>query len=174
MLDKIKELRAVTGLGITDCKKALVEAEGDMDKAMSLLKQRGVAIMEKKAGKSANQGVIESYVHFSRSVGALVEVNCQTDFVAKTEDFKKFAKDIAMHIAAMKPKYIAVEDINKEDLENVKNKEDFIKDNCLMEQVFVKDNSLKIKDYLNSIIAKTGEKVVIKRFARFSLGDEKD
>ena len=172
MLDKIKKLRETTGLGISDCKKALVEAQGDMGKALELLKQRGIAIMEKKAGKATHQGVVESYVHFSRNVGALVEINCQTDFVAKTEDFRKFAKDIAMHIAAMGPKYISADHIEPEVLEKVEDREGFIKNNCLMEQAFVKDSSVSIKEYLNSVIAKTGEKVVIKRFARFSLGDE--
>ena len=172
MLDKIKKLRTATGLGINDCKNALVEADGDMDKAVSILRKRGVDVLNKRMDEAAAQGVIESYIHFSRNVGSLVEVNCQTDFVAKTDDFLKFAKDIAMHIAAALPLYIDESGIPEDILADLGNKkQEFIKSKCLLNQPFIKDSSKTVNDYLTDIIGKTGEKVVIRRFVRFSLGE---
>jgi len=176
MKEEIKKLRELTGLGISDCKKALEEASGDLDKALDILKKRGAQILEKKSSRIAHQGVIDSYIHFSQELGAMVEVNCETDFVARTEDFRKFVKDIALHIAASSPKYINREEVPSEILEGLteEEKEEYFKKNCLLEQPFIKDESLTIKDYLNSLGAKVGEKVVIRRFVRFSLREDED
>ena len=171
-IDEIKKLRASTSLGIGECKKALTEAKGDFDKALVILKQRGITIINKKKDRQTSQGVIEAYVHFGGNLGVLVEVNCETDFVARTGIFKKFAKDVAMHIAAVAPKYISQENIPQEELEEISDRDEYIKENCLLEQYFVKDNSQTISDYLKQIIAQTGENVIIKRFVRFSLGEK--
>ncbi len=170
-LDKIKKLRDATSLGISECKKALAEAEGDYDKALGILKKRGIEVSAKKKERVASQGVVEAYVHFSGKLGALVEVNCETDFVARTDIFKKFAKDLAMHIAAANPLYVNKEDVPEEELENAKDKEAFIKEACLLLQGFVKDSSQTVHDYLQQVISQTGENVVIKRFVRYSLGE---
>lgn len=174
MLEEIKKLREITGLGISDCKRALEETEGNLKKALEVLKQRGATILEKKEKRSAKQGIIDSYIHFSQDLGAMVEVNCETDFVARTEDFKRFVRDIVMHIAAVAPSYISKEDVPEESLKGLSDieKEEFFKVNCLLEQPFVKNPSLKISDYLNNIVAKLGEKIVVRRFVRFSLGEE--
>lgn len=169
---KIKKLREVTSSGISECKKALEEAGGDFDKALEILKKRGAAILEKKGGRQTKQGVIEAYVHFSGNLGALVEVNCETDFVARTDVFKKFAKDIALQVAAMEPKYLTAEEIPSEEKEKVENIDEYIKQVCLLEQPFVKDNSLTIKDYLRQVVSQLGENIAIKRFVRFSLGED--
>lgn len=167
MLEKIKQLRAATGLGLQDCRKALEESGGDIERAVEILKQKGIEVMKKKVNREASEGVIEAYVHFSHKVGALVEVNCETDFVARNEEFKQFAKDLAMHITALAPEYISEEDITKKEM-SVEEKE-MLKNQCLLNQAFVKDSSVTIRDYLNSLAAKFGEKIVIKRFSRFSL-----
>jgi elongation factor Ts len=173
-LDKIKKLRETTSLGINECRKALAESGGDFDKALIVLKERGISIMEKRKGRQVSQGRIESYIHFSQDMGALVEVNCETDFVARTDAFKKFAKDIAMHIAAANPRYIRKEDVSQNEIPSDENPQDYYKEACLLEQPFVKDNSLTISEYLQQVIAQTGEKVDIKRFARFALGDSNE
>jgi elongation factor Ts len=170
-LEQIKKLREKTSLGINDCKKALEEAGGDFEKALAILKKRGVEIMERKAQKTTSQGIIESYIHFGGNLGSLVEVNCETDFVARTDIFKKFAKDIAMQVAAAIPKYIKREDIPQEEKEKIEDIDEYAKENCLLEQLFIKDNKLTIKDYLQQIISQTGENITIKRFIRFSLGE---
>jgi elongation factor Ts len=170
-LEQIKRLREKTSLGINDCKKALEEAGGDFEKALSILKKKGVEIMEKKSQKTTSQGIIESYIHFGGNLGSLVEINCETDFVARTDIFKKFAKDIAMQVAAANPKYIKREDIPQEEKEKIEDIDEFAKENCLLEQLFIKDNKLTIKDYLQQVISQTGENIVIKRFVRFSLGE---
>lgn len=170
-LDKIKKLREITSLGISECKKALEEGEGDFDKALAILKKRGIEIIEKKKNRQTSQGLIEAYIHFGGNLGALVEVNCETDFVAHTDIFKKFVKDIAMHIAAIGPRYIRKEDIPQEELKKIDNLEEYTKNFCLLNQIFVKDNSLTIEDYLKQVSSQTGENIVIKRFSRFSLGE---
>ena len=173
-LQKIKKLRLTTALGINECKKALTEAEGDYDNALNILKQRGISIIDKKKDRVTSQGVIESYIHFGGNLGVLVEVKCETDFVARTDIFKKFAKDLAMHIAAIAPKYIKEEDIPKEELENFSDVKAYIKENCLLCQCFVKDSTQTIEEYLKQVVSQTGENVVIKRFIRFSLGEGDD
>ena len=170
-LDKIKKLRDATSLGISDCKGALRESGGDFSRALEMLKKKGVSVMEKKKGRIASQGLIEAYIHFGGNLGAMVEVNCETDFVAKTEIFKKFVKDMAMHIAAVNPKYVNEGEISKEELESTVNPDEYIKENCLLKQDFVRDNSKTVEDYLHEVVSQTGENIIIKRFVRFSLGE---
>ena len=162
----------MTSVGINDCRKALGDANGDFDKALKALRERGVNVMEKRSGRIASQGLIESYIHFSGNLGALVEVNCETDFVARTEVFKKFAKDVAMQIAACGAKYLKKEDVPAEALAKAENADEYKKQFCLMEQPFVKDSKLTMAAYLQDVISQTGENVVIRRFNRFSLGAE--
>ena len=170
-LSDIKKLRKLTSLGVNDCKKALSESKGDFDKALKILKSKGVQMLEKKGSRATGQGIIDSYVHFGGNLAALVEVNCETDFVARTDVFKKFVKDIAMQVAAANPEHISEENIPKDVLKNVKNKDEYIKRYCLLAQAFIKDNKFSVGDYLRDIVSKTGENIVIKRFVRFSLGE---
>jgi elongation factor Ts len=170
--EQIQQLRQETSCGVMDCRKALIEAKGDMAKAKEALIKRGLEIAAKKADREAKQGLVESYVHLGNKIGVLVEVNCETDFVARNEDFRRFTKDIAMQIAAVNPKYLKKEDVPKADLKAVKNEEEFYKQNCLLEQAFIKDQNLTIKDYLSSLVAKIGENIVIRRFTRYALGEE--
>jgi elongation factor Ts len=173
-LDKIKKLREATSLGMSECKKALKEAGGELQKALEILKKRGVEITEGRKERKTAQGLIESYIHFGGNLGALAEINCETDFVAHTDIFKKFVKDVVMHIAATNPKYIKKEDIPKEELEKIENLEEYAKSHCLLNQLFIKDNSITIEDYLKQVISQTGENIVVKRFARFSLGESNE
>ncbi|MCM8780269.1 MAG: translation elongation factor Ts [Candidatus Omnitrophica bacterium] len=170
-LELIKELREKTQASIADCRKALEEAGSDLKKAMEILRRRGLEIAEKKQGRVAREGRIESYVHLGNKLGVLVEVNCETDFVARNEDFRRFAQDLAMQIAASAPRYIRKEDVPQEVLEIHADKESFYKENCLLAQPFIKDPSMTIQDYLTSIIAKIGENIVIKRFTRYKIGE---
>ena len=174
MKDSIKKLRELTGFGISDCKKALLESANDLDKALSTLREKGAKILEKRAEKQAKEGVVEAYVHFSQNLGTMVEINCESDFVARNEDFKRFAKDVSMHIAAMAPKYISRDQVPADDISGLeeKAKEDFLKANCLFEQPYVKDNSMLVSDYLKNIATKFKENILIRRFVRFSLGQE--
>jgi elongation factor Ts len=190
----IKELREQTGVGMMDCKNALTEAAGDLDKALDILRQKGLAMAAKKATREASEGLIGSYIHMGK-IGVLIEVNCETDFVAKTDEYKELVKDIAMHIAASNPFYIKREDIPSEVIEKektiyasqIENKppqvvekiiagklEKFYTDTCLMDQIFVKDpdGRQKIKDLVVEKIAKLGENILIKRFVRFQLGEK--
>lgn len=190
----VKELREKTGSGMMECKKALSEAGGNMDKAVEILRQKGLASAQKRAGRTASEGLIASYVHMGK-LGVLVEVNCETDFVARTDDFRELAKDIAMHIAAANPSYLSREDvpeevINKEKeiyraqitgkpehiVEKILNGklEKFYEEICLLEQVFVKDpeQKQKINDLITEKVAKLGENIVVKRFSRLQLGEE--
>ena len=190
----VKQLRERTGAGIMDCKEALGECGADMDKAIDFLRKKGLATAQKRAGRAMSEGVIESYIHMGGKMGVMVEVNCETDFVAKTDDFKEFARNIAMHIAATNPAGIVSEDVSEDVLarekdiyraqaletgkpESVVEKiiegkvAKFLKDVCLMNQAYVKKPDVTIADYLNEVIAKTGENIVIKRFARFQLGE---
>ena len=189
----VKELRDKTGAGMMDCKKALTETDGDIDKAINYLREKGIAKAAKRAGRETAEGVIYSYIHPGSKLGVLVEVDCETDFVARNEDFQAFAKDIAMQIAAANPIAIRREDIdqkmidqekeiyrqqalNEDKPEKIIDKivdgklEKYFAETCLLEQAFVKDNDLTIKSILNDIIAKIGENITIKRFARFMLG----
>ncbi len=173
MKDSIRKLREMTGCGIIDCKNALQETDGDLDKAVAVLKERGASILKKKVGRKAEEGAIEAYVHFSQNLGAMVEVNCETDFVARSPDFKKFVKDLATHIAALGPEYISKEDIPPEELNKVKEsqRKEYFKENCLLEQPYVKDNSITVADYLKTLVAKFRENIIIKKFVRFCLGE---
>jgi elongation factor Ts len=190
----VKQLRERTGAGIMDCKEALGECGADMDKAVDFLRKKGLATAQKRAGRAMSEGVIESYIHMGGKMGVMVEVNCETDFVGKTDDFKEFARNIAMHIAATNPAGIVSEDVPEDVLarekdiyraqaletgkpESVVEKiiegkmAKFLKEVCLMNQAYVKNPDVTIADYLNEVIAKTGENIVIKRFARFQLGE---
>lgn len=170
-LESIKELRNKTCSSVSDCKQALQDAKGDIEKAAQLLRKRGLEIAAKKQDRFAKEGRIESYVHHGNKIGVLLEVNCETDFVARNSDFCQFTKDIAMQIAASSPTYIKKEDIPAKVIKKEKDKERFYKDYCLLEQVFIKDPALTIKDYLASLIAKIGENIVIRRFIRYKIGE---
>jgi len=191
----VKALREKSGAGIMDCKEALAECDGDMEKAVDFLRKKGLATAAKRAGRATSEGTIQSYIHMGGKIGVMVEVDCETDFVAKTDDFVEFAKNVAMHIAAVNPVGITPDDVSPEVLEREKeiyraqaletgkpekmiekivdgklNK--FFKESCLMNQAYVRDPDKTISDYLNEVIAKTGEKITIKRFARFQVGAE--
>ena len=168
-VDLIRELRQLTSCPISECRKVLQETKGDVKKAQVLIRKRGLAISEKKKDREAKEGLVSSYVHMGGKIGVLVEVSCETDFVARSEDFLKFSKDIAMQIAASSPQVINKEDVSKELLKGHKNKDQFIKEICLMEQSFIKDPSMTIKDCLGELIAKIGENISIRRFIRFSI-----
>lgn len=191
----VKELRDKTSAGMMDCKKALAETEGDMDKAVDLLRQKGLAVAAKRAGKATSEGTIGTYVHAGGKLGVMVELGCETDFVAKTDAFVEFARDIAMHIAAASPVGITREDIPEDVIAREKEiyvqqaldsgkpeaivekmvsgkLDKFVAEICLLEQKFVKDPDLTIQDKLNEVVATMGENISIKRFARFQVGAE--
>ncbi|MCD1257788.1 translation elongation factor Ts [Paenibacillus athensensis] len=191
---QVKELREKTGAGMLDCKKALEEANGDIAKAGELLREKGLAAAANKAGRIATEGAVESYIHAGGKVGVLVEINCETDFVGKTDQFKSFCRDIAMHIAAASPSYVRRDEVPAEALEKEKEilrnqalnegKPEKIVDKmvegrigkyyeeyCLMEQPFVKDPDKTIEQLLNEKIATIGENISIRRFVRFALGE---
>ena len=170
-LDAIKELRAMTSASISDCKKALAQAGGDTQKAVELLRKRGLEIATAKQDRVAKEGRIEAYVHLGNKIGVLLEVDCETDFVARNSDFCQFTKDVAMQIAACNPAYIKKEDVPKDVIEKQNDKELFFKESCLLEQVFIKDPNITIKDYLGSLVAKIGENIVIRRFVRYKVGE---
>jgi elongation factor Ts len=170
-IDLIKELREITSSSVAHCKKALEESKGDIKKAAVLLRKQGLEIAAKKQSRAAKEGRIEAYVHHGNKIGVLLEVSCESDFVARNEGFIQFAKDLAMQIAATSPLYLKQEDVPVEVLENEKSKEDFYKNHCLLEQPFVKDSSITIKDYLGSIVAKIGENIIIRRFIRYKIGE---
>ena len=169
-IESIKELRNLTSASMAECKKALVESQGDIAKAVKLLRKRGLEIAAKKGERNAREGRIESYVHHGNKLGVLLEVNCETDFVAKNPDFAQFTKDLVLHITASCPAYIKREDVPADVLAQQEDKEKYYKEHCLLDQVFVKDPSLTVNDYLGSIVAKMGEKIVINRFARYKIG----
>jgi len=171
-VDLIKELRRRSGAGVNDCRLALKETDNNLEKAIEFLRKRGLEIVKKKQDLVAKQGRVEAYIHTGGKVGVLVEINCQTDFMANTEEFICFAKDIAMQITAMDPKYIRREDVPKDVIDKEHDPERFYEKNCLLEQLFIRDQNIKIKDYLHSLIAKTGENIVVRRFTRFQLGQE--
>ena len=189
----VKELREKTGAGMMDCKKALSETKGDMDKAVDFLREKGLASVAKKSSRIASEGIVDSYIHGGK-IGVLVEVNSETDFVAKNEEFKTFVRDIAMQIAAVNPKYVSREEVPAEEVEHERkvlteqakseNKPDhiiekmvegrlekFYEEICLLDQDFIKDSDKKIRDILNDLIAKIGENIKIRRFVRFEVGE---
>ena len=170
-VNAIKELRDLTCSSITHCKKALEEAKGDIRQAVVLLRKQGLEIAAKKQSRAAQEGRIDCYLHHGNKIGVLLEVNCESDFLARNEEFTKFTKDLAMQIAATSPEYIKKEDVPEEILKLEKNKEDYYQGNCLLEQIFVKDPSLMIKDYLGSMVGKMGENIVIRRFIRYKIGE---
>jgi len=192
--EKIKELREKTGVGMMDCKKALEEANGDMEKAVEILRLKGLATSKKRSGRTASFGQIQAYIHSGGKIGVLVEVNCETDFTGKTQEFSEFVKDIAMQIAATNPLSVDRESLpadivqRERDLylaqakdtkkpENVIQKivegklQKFYSEVCLLEQPYIKNPDIKVQDLLNELIAKTGENIIIRRFVRYQLGE---
>jgi elongation factor Ts len=167
-LDAIKALRERTSASLTDVRQALEASGGDEAKALEFLRQRGAAIAEKREGRATGQGRVESYVHHDGRLGSLVEVNCETDFVARTAEFAQFCRDLAMHIAAMGPRYVRPEEVPAGEAAHAQ----ALKSACLLEQPFVRDPAVTIRDLLKTLIAKTGENVVIRRFARFGVGED--
>ena len=191
----VRMLREKTGLGMMDCKKALQETGGDSEKAIEYLRKQGLSAVEKRAGRDASEGLIQAYIHQGSRLGVLLEVNCETDFVARTDDFQEFAKDVAMHIAASQPLAVDREGVSADAvereraifLEQAKNEgkpehiaekivegrmEKFYQENCLMEQVFVKNPDQTIGELVTEITAKIGEKITVRRFERFVLGED--
>jgi elongation factor Ts len=159
----VKELRELTGIGFLECKQALEEASGDLDKAAQILRQKGVELVAKKAERATAQGLVHAYVHHDGRYGTLVEINCETDFVARTDDFHQLAQNIAMQVAAMNPLYVSPDEIPD-------GAEGDPKETCLLLQPFIKDEGVSIQDLINDVIRKTGENVRVHRFARFELG----
>lgn len=170
-VDAIKELRELTSCGVIECKKALEESKGDLTKAKEVLRKRGLELAAKKGGRLATEGRIEFYIHPGNKIGVMVEVNCETDFVARSEDFCRFTKELAMHIAATSPRYIKEEDIPEEVLKEQRDRAAFIKEVCLVEQPFVKEPSVTIKDKVNALIASVGENIAVGRFVRFKVNE---
>jgi elongation factor Ts len=194
----VKALREATGAGMMDCKRALIEADGDAERASEILRERGLASQQKRAGRSANQGLVDAYIHFNNTVGVLVEVNCETDFVANTDEFRALVKDLALHIASpAAPRWLSRDDVPTDLLEHerkifeaqaresgkpdnvipriVEGKlEAFFKENVLVDQPFVKDDSTTIQSLLDEVGAKTGEKVAVRRFTRYRLGEDQE
>lgn len=170
-VDDIKELREQTSCGVIECKKALEEAKGDFAKAKQILQKRGLEMALKKSNRAAKEGRVEAYVHMGNKIAVLVEVNCETDFVARNEDFCAFSRDLAMHIAALNPKYLSEKDVPEDVLKGIVDRKAFLIENCLMSQPFVKDPSKTIQDYLNAVVAKIGENIMVGRFIRYKVGD---
>ncbi len=189
----IQKLRGITGLGMMDCKKALEETGGDLEKAIDILRRKGASVAAKRSDKETAEGVVHAYIHPGSKLGVLVELNCETDFVANTEDVKQFTRDLALHIAALKPLYLATEDVDPKFIEHEKSiiKEQLAdsgkpekildkivkgkinklySDICLLEQPFVKNDQQTVAEALQQVIGKTGENIKIKRFARFEIG----
>ena len=190
---QVKELRERTGAGMLDCKNALVETDGDIDKAIDLLREKGLSKAAKKSGRIAAEGLVDAYIHGGR-IGVLIEVNSETDFVAKTDEFKDFVKDMAMQVAASNPKYVSREDVPEEEVEKEKEilihqvvnegkpkhiaekivegrLEKFYEQICLLDQPFIREPSIKVQDLLNEKIAKIGENIKIRRFERYEVGE---
>jgi len=193
--DMVKQLRVKTGAGMMECKEALKDSEGDFDKAIDYLRKKGLSAATKRSSKAAKDGTIVSYIHMGGKIGVMVELNCETDFVAKTEDFQALAKDIAMHVAASNPTYLKPEEIPEEALEREKeiyrgqltaekkpekiwdkiiegklNK--FYEEVCLLQQKFVKNQDITVETLIKNMIAKTGENIILRRFTRYQLGEE--
>jgi elongation factor Ts len=170
-LDLIKKLREKSSASISDCRNALEEAGQDIEKAVLLLRRRGMELAEKKQDRVSKEGRIEAYVHSGNKIGVLLEVNSETDFVARNSDFCQFTKDVAMQIAACDPAYIRREDVPAEIVKEQANFDDYCKQSCLMEQPFIKNASLSIKDLLADLITKIGENIVIRRYTRYKIGE---
>ncbi len=191
----VKQLREKTGAGIMDCKKALKESECDLDKAIKYLREKGLAAAQKKAGRATSDGLVTPYIHSGGKIGVLVEINCETDFVAKTDDFQELSRDVAMHIAAMSPQYVSREDVSQDVIDKEKEiyrvqakssgkpdkvidkiaegkLEKFFKEVCLLEQPFVKNTDISVEELIKETIAKLGENIQIRRFVRFMVGEE--
>ncbi|HAA77138.1 TPA: elongation factor Ts [Candidatus Latescibacteria bacterium] len=192
---QVQELRKRTNVGMMDCKNALTEAEGDTEKAIEILRTRGIAKAQDRAGRAAKEGAIEAYIHAGAKLGVILEVNSETDFVARTDEFTSFTKDVAMHIAAAAPLVVSRDDLDTETLEKEKTiyreqalqegkpeqvvdkivegrVDKYYQEVCLLEQAFVKDSDKTVQDLLNELVAQCGENVTIRRFARYVLGDE--
>jgi elongation factor Ts len=195
-VEAIRELRARTGAGVLECRRALVEAQGDLERAIEILRARGLAAAAQRAGRSAAQGVVDAYIHGNGVLGVLIEVNCETDFVARTEEFRRLVRDLAMQVAATDPKYISRDQIPPEELERereiarsqlqeamagkpvqaleraVEGKvEKWIEGVVLLEQPFIRDEKRKVSDVIAEVVAKTGENIVVRRFCRFRVGE---
>ena len=193
-IELLKDLRQRTGAGVVDCKAALQEAKGNIEAAIDYLRRKGLATAAKKAGRIATDGLVASYIHAGGKMGVLVEINCETDFVAKTEDFQTFVKNIAMHVAAANPQYIRREDVPPQILEREKEIyrtqaldskkpakvidkivegkiERFYGEVCLLDQTYIRDSDMTVKEVLEQMIARVGENITIRRFARFQLGE---
>ena len=193
-LDMIKEIREKTGSGMMDCKKALTESDGDMEKAIKWLREKGIATAEKKSSRIAAEGIVDSYIHMGGRVGVLIEVNIETDFAAKNEDFRSFVKELGMQIAAMNPRWVSKEEVPADALEKereiVRNQalnegkpekivdkivegrlSKFYDENCLLEQSFIKDDSKKVREVLTQLIATIGENITVRRFTRYEMGE---
>lgn len=189
----VKQLREKTGAGIMDCREALIQSNADFEKAIDFLRKKGLATAQKRAGKTLSEGLIEAYIHLGGKIGVMVEVNCETDFVAKTDDFKTFVRNVAMHIAASNPLGVKKEDIPEQIVQREKEiykaqvqdmgkpahvvekiiegkMSKFYQESCLLNQPYVKNPDITVADYLNEIIAKTGENISIRRFVRYQLG----
>ncbi len=194
-VNEIKQLREITGLGVMECKKALSESDGDIKKAKKILKKKGMKIAEKKSSRVTREGVIDSYIHYNSKLGAMVEVNCETDFVSKNENFLKLVHDIAMHVAAANPLYIDRSKISEEIINEKKKSffleatedgkpkdiaekiaeqkiEEFFNNNCILEQNFIKNEEITVKELINEAIARMGENIEINRFVRFAFGED--
>ena len=193
----VKELRERTGAGIVNCKQALAEHGGDVEKAIDFLREKGLAAAAKKAGRAAQQGVVGSYIHGGGKIGVLVEVNCETDFVARTEEFQRLVKDVAMQVAAANPRCVRREEISDAELERERTVyrvqaeesgkpakviekivagkvEKFYGENCLLEQAFIRDPGKTVQDVVNEAVSRTGENIVVHRFSRFQIGEAAD
>ena len=193
--DLVKELREKTGAGMGDCLKALQEAQGDMTKAVEILRQKGIASADKRSARAAKEGLVYAYIHGGGKVGTMVEVNCETDFVARTKEFEDLCKEIAMQVAAMAPRWVKRDEVPSDIVEKEKEiykaqmadqkkpanvidriiegkLEKFYKDNCLMEQAYIKDDSKNIETLVKEAIGKIGENIMVKRFSRFVLGEQ--
>jgi elongation factor Ts len=190
----VKALREKTGAGMMDCKKALLETEGNEEKAVDILRERGLAAAAKRSGRAANQGIVDSYIHMGGKIGVLVEVNCETDFVARNDEFREFVRNLCLQVAATNPTYLKKEDVpesildkerqiikaqalNEGKPEKVIEKivegrlDKYYRENCLLEQAYVKDEDLAIHELLTNLIAKIGENIVVRRFCRFEIGE---
>jgi elongation factor Ts len=191
----VKDLRTKTGAGMMDCKEALTASAGDVEKAIEYLRKKGMSAATKRSSKAAKEGVVASYIHMGGRIGVMVEVNCETDFVAKTEDFQQMAKDIAMHVAASNPLFLKPEEIPPEVMEREKDiyrsqalaekkpekiweriiegkLKKYYEEVCLLQQKFIKNNDITVETLVNNMIAKTGENIMVRRFARFQLGED--
>ncbi len=191
----VKELRTKTGAGMMDCKEALTASGGDFEKAIDYLRKKGMSAATKRSSKAAKDGTIASYIHMGGKIGVMVELNCETDFVAKTEAFQQMARDLAMHVAASNPRFVRPEDIPEDVLEREKEiyrsqalaekkpekiwdkiiegkLKKFYEEVCLLQQKFIKDTEITVETLVNNMIAKTGENIIVRRFARFQLGEE--